>query len=128
MSILQDIRLACMECDREDYDPTTLEKAIGDGWDDISYCPPTENWWTHLGYCPKCRDQVEGMRLKCVYCGPPDGLLTDTTTARAAGWTGIIMRPVPETKEERADKSTYTHLGLCADCSRIVEPVRPSGE
>lgn len=128
MSMFQEIRLACMECDRADYNPTTLEKAIGDGWDNISNCPPTENWWTHLGYCPNCREQVEGMRLKCVYCGPPDGLSTDTTTARAAGWTGIIKRPEPETDEDRAVKSTYTHLGLCPDCSEIANQLCTIGK
>jgi len=30
------IRLACMGCDRGDYDGTTIEKALHDGWEDIS--------------------------------------------------------------------------------------------
>lgn len=30
------IRLACQGYDRGDYDGTTLEKALDDGWEDIS--------------------------------------------------------------------------------------------
>jgi hypothetical protein len=69
------IRLACMGCDRNDYDeitPEQLAKAIQDGWQDVSEehtfeesCQVYElgqtplgrsimDWWTHLGWCPDC--------------------------------------------------------------------------
>lgn len=66
------IRLACMACDRGDYDGTTIEKALHDGWEDISEeqtleeaCREYElgntspgksifDWFTHLGFCPSC--------------------------------------------------------------------------
>jgi hypothetical protein len=67
------IRLACMVCDRMDFDGITedqLEEAKKNGWTDIheeqSYpeaiktyeaagAPPGHSafdWWTHLGHCP----------------------------------------------------------------------------
>lgn len=122
------IRLACMECDRTDYDPTTLDKAVEDGWDDISKCPPIEDWWTHLGYCPECREQVEEMRLKCIYCGPDEGLVTNTEEAKEAGWTGIVDKEELATDDERSNGSLYTHLGLCPLCAQIVQQFRKTGE
>lgn len=65
------IRLACMVCDREDFDGISaqqLKAAIRGGWKHVgrvqSYresCSTTEkpgysvsDWWTHLGWCPDC--------------------------------------------------------------------------
>lgn len=55
------IRLACMECDREDYDGASLQQAVDDGWQDIGEAEILydSSWWTHLGYCPECQDCVE---------------------------------------------------------------------
>ena len=63
------IRLACMNCDRNDFDGITeeqLAKAIEQGWLDVteeqsyedsimerqSGDPRMLDWWTHLGWCP----------------------------------------------------------------------------
>jgi hypothetical protein len=73
------IRLACSECDRQDFDGISLEQlqqAKADGWSDISEmqsyeesCRTYENpadappgfdvtaWWTHLGVCPECNEE-----------------------------------------------------------------------
>lgn len=62
------IRLACMVCDREDYDgitPEQLAQALLDGWQGIDEAQTYEEataeigngfsgWWTHLGWCPEC--------------------------------------------------------------------------
>jgi hypothetical protein len=70
------IRLACMECDRDDCDgitPAQLKAAIKNGWKEIervrtyreackTYHDPEDEppgfsvleWWTHIGYCPEC--------------------------------------------------------------------------
>ncbi len=75
------IRLACMTCDREDFDGITsdqLKQAIRDGWqevdrvqtyaqscktyDDPRKAPPgfsASEWWTHLGTCPSCASVSE---------------------------------------------------------------------
>jgi hypothetical protein len=72
------IRLACMKCDRDDFDgitPEELEQAIENGWQDVSEEQTYEesirevpfgcqdrsvfDWWTHLGLCPTCRDPEE---------------------------------------------------------------------
>lgn len=55
------IRLACMSCDREDYDMTTMQKAEDHGWQDIYKASvlSESGWWTHLGYCPECQELVE---------------------------------------------------------------------
>lgn len=77
------IRLACIACDREDFDGITaaeLKKAIKNGWTHVervqSYrqsCKTYEHhegeppgfsaleWWTHLGYCPECAE-AEGAK------------------------------------------------------------------
>ena len=63
-----EIRLACLYCDRTDYDGIDR---LPDDWDDIgevqSYaeaCRPVEfndqtrsvmDWHTHLGLCPECQ-------------------------------------------------------------------------
>ena len=73
------IRLACMVCDRTDFDgitPKQLAQAKRDGWkdverqqtyrqacrtyDDPAKAPPGHSaldWWTHLGYCPECKSE-----------------------------------------------------------------------
>jgi hypothetical protein len=65
------IRLACMNCDRNDFDGITeqqLAEAIEHGWQDVTEEQSYENsikerpsgddrmldWWTHLGWCPDC--------------------------------------------------------------------------
>jgi hypothetical protein len=70
------IRLACMVCDRADFDGITqaeLRKAIRAGWKHVerqqtyrqackTYSSTDKaprgysvlEWWTHLGYCPNC--------------------------------------------------------------------------
>lgn len=55
------LRLACMNCDREDYDGASLQQAVDDGWQDIGEVEVLHQstWWTHLGYCPNCQDYVE---------------------------------------------------------------------
>lgn len=55
-----EIRLACMNCDRDDFDGTTLPKAEAAGWEWID---PSRNiydseWWTHLGFCKECSDII----------------------------------------------------------------------
>jgi len=70
------IRLACIGCDREDFDaitPSELAQAIASGWRYVrreqTYAeacrtydhdpPPGYSalaWWTHLGWCPDCAD------------------------------------------------------------------------
>ena len=50
------IRLACVKCDREDYDGID---AIPEDWDEVGpIVYETQDphcWWTHLGWCPDCR-------------------------------------------------------------------------
>ena len=55
------IRLACTECDRDDFDGVSIAEATRLGWTDIDDVVPTETsaWWTHLGLCPDC-DAREG--------------------------------------------------------------------
>jgi hypothetical protein len=67
------IRLACVNCDRDDCDGITMEKAAADGWQEITefqdpslaetvFDNPDDApegfdalaWWTHLGICPDC--------------------------------------------------------------------------
>ena len=58
------IRLACQECDRDDYDgisPAELAQAANDGWEEIGGPYADEwpddddlGWWTHCGTCPEC--------------------------------------------------------------------------
>lgn len=59
------IRLACLLCDRDDYDG--IERVPSDWLDvdevqsyeaamdeaDLTY--PTFGWWTHVGVCPECQ-------------------------------------------------------------------------
>lgn len=70
---MNEIRLACCHCDREDMDGITaeqLEKAVQDGWTEItrvqnlaqSLAPVGPNdpgsvfdWYTHLGICFDCK-------------------------------------------------------------------------
>lgn len=55
------IRLACMNCDRTDFDGV---KRIPKDWESVEEAVPSEpkelwfcsNWWTHLGWCPECKD------------------------------------------------------------------------
>jgi hypothetical protein len=70
------IRLACMYCDRQDFDgisEQSLQDAIAGGWEYVDQVqsqaeaaqthpigkePPgfsVFDWWTHLGICPDCR-------------------------------------------------------------------------
>ncbi len=53
------IRLACMECDRDDMDGITEEQlAALTGWEDVHPSPAREDdvwaWWTHMGTCDEC--------------------------------------------------------------------------
>ena len=72
------IRLACMECDRSDFDGITLpqlREAIRNGWKEVEReqtyrqaCKTYSSkerarrdysvfeWWTHLGRCPDCAE------------------------------------------------------------------------
>lgn len=69
------IRLACIGCDRQDFDgitPRELSQAIANGWRHVrreqtyaeacrTYDEPPPgysalDWWTHLGWCPDCAD------------------------------------------------------------------------
>ena len=69
------IRLACMLCDRQDFDgisPKELARAIASGWQEVgrvqtyaeasrTYIDPPPgysvfDWWTHLGWCPECAE------------------------------------------------------------------------
>jgi hypothetical protein len=72
-------RIACNECEREDYDGATLDQAVADGWEDICFyqswedsaktydnpddAPPhysVLDWYTHCGLCPDCkREELE---------------------------------------------------------------------
>ena len=74
----KNIRLSCMECDRQDFDgidAATLKKCKRAGWEDISReqtyeqsiktynddeeVPPyysALDWFTHLGICPECKE------------------------------------------------------------------------
>jgi hypothetical protein len=62
----EEIRLGCLKCDRDDYDPTTIIKALADGWDidgpSIEALPEDPDWWTHLGMCPDCKKELEEYR------------------------------------------------------------------
>lgn len=53
-----EIRLACQLCDRTDYDPTTMQEAVEDGWFQIEGYTPSSGedsaWWTCMGTCPPC--------------------------------------------------------------------------
>jgi len=70
------IRLACMECDRSDFDfisPAQLRETVRAGWKDVERvqtfrqaCKTSDpskptltghsafEWWTHIGWCPDC--------------------------------------------------------------------------
>lgn len=64
------VRLACVECERDDCDgitPEQLGKLVADGkwggvhriqswWEsmDVEHCDDHGEWWTHLGYCTTC--------------------------------------------------------------------------
>ncbi len=53
-NVKAEIRLACMECDREDFDGISELPA---DWYAIDECGPldeTSRWWTHVGWCPDC--------------------------------------------------------------------------
>ena len=69
---MKNIRLACMNCDRDDYDfisSAKLARAVAGGWkhvdrvqsfqDACSEVAPGDDgvfdWWTHLGWCPDCK-------------------------------------------------------------------------
>ncbi len=48
-------RLACIRCDRDDYDEVLL---LPDDWVDTGEAVDTgskSQWWTHVGLCPDCR-------------------------------------------------------------------------
>lgn len=52
----EQIRLACMVCDRRDSDGIST---IPDDWVDIEESPfNVTPWWTHIGYCPDCKGQA----------------------------------------------------------------------
>jgi hypothetical protein len=75
------IRLACAFCDREDCDGITEDELAGKvdgGWESITerqtyqesiqvYDDPAEappdysvfDWWTHVGYCPDCLEDLK---------------------------------------------------------------------
>lgn len=61
------VRLACVSCDRDDFDeitPAELRRAEAIGWqvtsqqqtlrESRSEAGPLGVWWTHLGTCPDC--------------------------------------------------------------------------
>lgn len=64
----REIRLACMNCDREDCDGIDrLGEAVG--WrdiDEVISIQETSEWWTHLGWCPECAAE-EDKRLDSVF-------------------------------------------------------------
>lgn len=56
---MSEIRLACMGCDRDDFDGTSIKDARAAGWRkdivEVTSSPFYDGeWWTHLGYCPEC--------------------------------------------------------------------------
>ena len=51
------IRLACIECDRVDFDGIAT---LPSDWDCIGEAEVSEtdsSWWTHLGICPDCNTE-----------------------------------------------------------------------
>ena len=54
------IRLACIVCDRSDYDGVDSLPLY---WDEIVEIEADNDegfaWWTHLGTCPECWDDQE---------------------------------------------------------------------
>lgn len=48
------IRLACLDCDREDQIGIDT---MPEGWTEIMR--DKRSWWTHVGCCPLCREQYE---------------------------------------------------------------------
>jgi hypothetical protein len=62
--VSEEIRLACDVCDRDDFDPTTIEEAEKAGWTDINLARMFyhSQWWTHLGTCSECRHWAEEYR------------------------------------------------------------------
>lgn len=74
------IRLACICCDRQDFDGITaeeLQQAVRNGWLDIQRVQSDDEshqtyadsaqapaghsifaWWTHLGCCPACARSI----------------------------------------------------------------------
>ena len=59
------ISLACLFCDREDYDDIDEQiLASLTEWEDvaeadISLAQDAGAWWTHLGCCPDCKEKRE---------------------------------------------------------------------
>lgn len=53
---MSELRLACLFCEREDFDGTTAEAAAAAGWieiwDRVNHASGA--WWTHLGVCAEC--------------------------------------------------------------------------
>ncbi len=53
-----DNRLACTDCDREDYDGVAI---LPSGWYDAKYQGEDEDigvWWNWMGTCPKCQQKT----------------------------------------------------------------------
>jgi hypothetical protein len=77
MTGIRPIRLACYDCDRNDFDGVTMDQfqqALRDGWINVrqvqlyedsikTYNDPADepqgfivlNWFTHIGTCPNCQ-------------------------------------------------------------------------
>lgn len=54
------IRLACIDCDREDFDGID---EIPENWSYVDAVDAGEcEWWTHLGWCPDCIIEHERRR------------------------------------------------------------------
>ena len=55
---MSDIRLACMVCDRTDFDGIDQLPADWEGVAeaDVSIAQDAGAWWTHLGWCPDCKE------------------------------------------------------------------------
>lgn len=47
------IRMACYSCDTTEADGV---RVIPDGWSSVMDARPSDEWWTHLGYCPQCQN------------------------------------------------------------------------
>ena len=54
------LRLACLYCDREDFDGTRLTplELTALGWKEIDHSQPSAgmdyDWFNHIGVCPEC--------------------------------------------------------------------------
>ena len=63
------IRLACVGCDRDDYDGVwrlpkdwigiSKEQTLGQSMAEVRPCDTSKSvldWHTHMGYCPECQE------------------------------------------------------------------------